>query len=116
MDAPQSGQEPHIPEEPVAEIAKTNDVVTATAFAPPQTTGEGDEAGPGPSSAALPPPAAEPQPAEDEEEEDPLVVAQREQEEQEKALEEALNIQPYDDVDMRVRLRKYYNYFSVFVF
>lgn len=42
-------------------------------------------------------------PAAPEDEEDPLVVAQREQEEREKALAEALDIQPYDDDAMKVR-------------
>jgi hypothetical protein len=95
MDAPQSGQELPAPAAPAVDTSTQNVLATEAA---PATAGEPDEAGPGPSSAALPPPA------EEEEEEDPLVVAQREQEEQEKALEEALNIQAYDDVDMRVSL------------
>ena len=100
MDAPQSAQEPLVPGVLVADSTNNNDLVPTSAPAPPETAGEDDEAGPGPSSATLPP-AADP-PPDAEEEEDPLVVAQREQEEREKALEEALNIQAYDDVDMRV--------------
>ncbi|KAL4527463.1 hypothetical protein Ndes2437A_g02625 [Nannochloris sp. 'desiccata'] len=92
MDAPQSGQEHPVPDAPAIVTTLHDAVVTDAAPEPPQTVAEGDEAGPGPSSAALPPAG---------EEEDPLVVAQREQEEREKALEEALNIQSYDDVDMR---------------
>lgn len=95
MDAPQSGQEHPVPDAPAIVTTLHDAVVTDAAPEPPQTVAEGDEAGPGPSSAALPPAG---------EEEDPLVVAQREQEEREKALEEALNIQSYDDVDMRVRI------------
>jgi hypothetical protein len=100
MDALQSGQEPPVPGASAVETSTKDDVANDDAPAVPQTAGEADQTGAGPSSSALPPAAEE----EEEEEEDPLVVAQRNQEEQEKALEEALNIQAYDDVDMRVRL------------
>ena len=100
MNALQSGQEPPVPGAPAVETSTKDVVVNDTAPAVPQTAGEADQTGAGPSSSSLPPAAEE---EEEEEEEDPLVVAQRNQEEQEKALEEALNIQAYDDVDMRVR-------------
>jgi len=93
MDGPQSGHEPPVSDAPAIVPTLPGAVVASDAPDPPQTVVESDEAGPGPSSAAPPSPG---------EEEDPLVVAQRDQEEREKALEEALNIQVYDDVDMRV--------------
>jgi hypothetical protein len=119
MDAPHSVQQPAVPGPPAVDTSAHDTVVTDAAPAQSQPAGRGDEAGPGPSSAVLSPAAKTDQelPAalEEEEEEDPLIVAQREQEEREKALEEALNIQAYDDVDMRVRFISCFFFLSPFV-
>ena len=96
MDLPQSSAQPAPQGAQPAQMTTQDTDVPVTAATALQTAGTLGQGAPSTSAAAGAPPAAAP-----EEEEDPLVVAQREQEEREKALEEAANIKPYDDPDMK---------------